>query len=183
MAKKRKGCVCLWLTAACSRVVADAPSCFQALPNARHLPSVHPPCTDWHAVQLLPTWRAAKRTAAVCGIYVVAALLQWACDVRWDAPGAPAKQSPASLVADALLQLATIVAAVHLTEAPAFLVALFGPLAPRDLRGQAQAGFFLLNLSTNVATAEGRRKQLADSIGALFAERPHGLAGLHAALA
>ncbi len=143
--------------------------------------SLHP---DWRAVwQFSPTWRTLKRVAAVCALYAAAAALQRACDVRWDAPGAPAKEPLLSWAADALLQLATAAAAVQLTERPAFLVALLGPLAPRELHGQAQHGFRLLRAMIGLAVKEWQSEQLAEGVGALFVQRPQALAALHAALA
>ena len=153
-------------------------SCSSSFPVATHVP----PSADWRAVRLLPTWRHARRLALVCGVYTATALLQWACDVRWDAPGAPAKQPLGSWLADGLLQLTTIVAAVHLAEGPAFWAALLGPLAPGELRGAAQAGFWVLGAANKVAAAEARRGQEVEAIAALFAQRPQALVALSAAL-
>jgi len=133
--------------------------------------------------QFSPTWRTLKRVAAVCALYAAAAALQRACDVRWDAPGAPAKEPLLSWAADALLQLATAAAAVQLTERPAFLVALLDPLAPRELHGQAQHGFRLLRAMIGLAVKEWQSEQLAEGVGALFVQRPQALAARHAALA
>ena len=145
----------------------------------------HPPAlpADWRAERLLPAWRTALHTAAACAAFGAALLLQRACDVRWDAPGAPTKQPEAARVADALLRLATLVAAVHVSQLPAFFCALLGPLGPRAMQGRAEAGFVLLRRAAEVASAEDRLRRVAGGVGALFAKRPQALAALHAALA
>lgn len=134
-------------------------------------------------MRLLPAWRAALHTAAACAAFGAALLLQRTCDVRWDAPGAPAKQPMAAQLADSLLQLATVVAAVNVSNTPAFLVALLGPLAPRAMQGRSDLGFVLLRRAAAVASVEQRLRGVAAVTGALFRERPQALAALHAALA
>ena len=137
---------------------------------------------NWRLVRQGLAWRCAKATLAACVAAACAQALQQACDVRWDAPGAPAKQPALAQAADAVLWFTTMAAAPVVTAVPALVHALFGPWCPSSIADLTWEGLQLIRQAFRAADLRSRDREWAEMALGLFAARPAALRALHAAV-
>ena len=138
---------------------------------------------NWQAVRQTPAWRLFRNMLLNCVSMSYCALLQTVCQVRWDAPGAPAKQPASAVLTDFLLPMCVRSGSLTAAAPFAFVHAICGWLTPHWIAARTTAGYCLLRMACATFVHDLALEQAAQRVHWLFLRRPAALSALHAALA